>query len=96
MSEKKEVVVYRADGSTINLDLTNDEAVSLLTKLREVFGWEGTEFQRVDVEDRLGRPLTDEEWENVQDNYFWYKGITESACEGGWAAIENLINDMNL
>lgn len=81
-------------GQTIELD--NDEAIDLLNQFRRVFGWEGTEFQRVDVEETLGRPLTEDEWNEVQGNYFWRKGITESACEGGWSAIDNLINDLNL
>lgn len=78
------------------VEMDNDDAISLLGQFREVFGWEGTEFQRVDVEEVLGRPLTEDEWDDVQGNYFWRKGITESACEGGWAAIDNLLNDLNL
>lgn len=96
MSDKKYVVLYRADGSSIDLVIDDDEAISLLNKLRDVFGWSGTEFQRVDVEDRIGRPLTDEEWDKVQNNYFWESGIPEQACQGGWYAIDNLISDLNL
>lgn len=76
--------------------LTNEQALDLLNRFRQVFGWEGTEFQRVDVEDSLGRALTENEWNEVQDNYFWRKGVTEQACQGGWDAISELINDMNL
>lgn len=85
---------FEVDGVVIRL--TNDEAIDLLNKFRQTFGWEGTEFQRVDIEDTIGRPLTEDEWNEVQSNYYWYKGVTEQACQGGWASIENLVNELNL
>lgn len=85
---------FEVDGLVIRL--TNDEAIDLLNKFRQTFGWQGTEFQRVDIEDTIGRTLTDDEWSNVRDNYYWYKGITEQACQGGWTSIENLVSELNL
>ena len=76
--------------------LTEDEAQTILCELRIHFGWQGTEFNRADVESEIDRPLTDAEWEDVQNTYEWRKGLPERTCEAGWDEVRNVISSLNL
>ena len=91
----KDTKIIKFPGGT-SISVDEEGAFSVLDQLRRAFGWEGTEFTRKDVEDTLGRPLTEKEWRDVQANSNWNRSIAEQATEGGWYAIENLILDLDL
>lgn len=93
MPDKVEVQVPHLG---ITMNITEEQAYDVLDALRSTFGWEGCEFTRADVSDSLGRPITDEEWDNVQGNYYWHKGVAEMACRGAWVSIDSLISDLGL
>jgi len=54
-------------------------------------GYSGTRFGRGDVESAVGRKLTREEWDKVQNTYEWRKGLPDRLTELGWSIIEDAI-----
>jgi hypothetical protein len=68
--------------SRINLpaDLTEEDALAVVTELQHRFGWTGTFFTRKDARAFYGRELTDEQWDDL-------------SCSADWAAVEDLLNE---
>lgn len=87
------IKTVRADGSTIELDISEEDALSLLVSMREAFGWSGCEFSRLDVENTLDRPITDDEWEKIRTSYEWERTLPEQACESGFYAMDLAISE---
>lgn len=57
---------------------------------------DGTSWERGDVEEQLGRQLTDEEWEKVQETRWWQKGIVEAMTTTGWECIDAMLDEMEI
>jgi hypothetical protein len=72
------------------------EAMRLFHHLRDRFGWAGTIFTRMDVESRVERTITDDEWEAVKDTKYW-TDMPSVLCEGGaWDIVDDAIREAGL
>jgi len=76
--------------------IKENQAYELFKKLKGRFGWEGTIFNREDVEAYLERALTDEEWVKFQNTRSWMKGLDERLCEHGWPAVGAALDEAGI
>lgn len=67
---------------------------SYISGLINAAGHVGTYFQRGDVESHLGRELTDEEWDNVQDDFRW-RHMVDGMCEVGNQVCSDIAHDFS-
>lgn len=74
-------------------EMTETEAIHLVREIFDRFGFVGTYFTREDVESRINRPLTDEEFDRVVETRAWCKGIEESMIEHGWDLIDYAVDE---
>lgn len=74
-----------------NKDAAHSAADRLLRNTESV----GTWFQREDVEEHLGRELTDAEWQSVQDSWLWRNGIEEVMTEAGNNICADIADDIS-
>ena len=90
----------------MNIDLstiTEDEALGMFHDMRDHFGWAGTIFTRLDVEDAYLAFSEEEEGDPVQDNTLdqvwgsvsssreWTRTIPDRLCEIGNWIIDDLM-----
>lgn len=75
--------------------MTESEFVVLWQEACVRFGNVGVFFGRSDVNDALDgqEPLTDEEWDLVQDSYSWRRAIPDILTERGWGLVDVVISD---
>lgn len=72
-----------------------DDALALFAAMRATYGWAGTVMCRDDVENALGRPLTDAEWELVRTSGFW-RHIADGFASYGNDVITDLLDGLRL
>jgi hypothetical protein len=85
------------DGQRELLDeLTEAQAGSVIRILMGKYGYVGTYFQRGDVDSVLDRVITDEEWDKVQDSWYWYRGIPDSMADRGYDLVREAVNEVGL
>ena len=84
--------------------LTEDEAMTLLVKIHQHFGWAGTTFTRGDVEQEWQEQMAltpgeevdempDEAWVAIQQSWYWRKGMSEILTERGWDLVHNAVDE---
>lgn len=76
--------------------LPEEKAQSVHNRFKYLFGWEGTNFCRADVESFVDRAITDEEWARVVEQYEWRKGLPDRTTERGWQEVEDAISAAKL
>lgn len=83
---------------TIDIDtITEDEAVRLAIALERKFGWQGTFFTRGDADSswteyhEQPNVLTDEQWNKVQQSWYWRKGISQQLVETGLSIVNDAV-----
>lgn len=76
--------------------LNKDHASTTIRALMAKFGFAGTYFVREDVDSVVDREITDEEWDKVQDSWFWYKGIPDALTERGWDVLREAVDDAGI
>lgn len=83
---------------TIDIEtITEDEAVHLAIALERKFGWQGTFFTRQDADsswtEYYEQPdvLTDEQWDKVQQSWYWRKGISQQLVETGLSIVNDAV-----
>lgn len=97
MSEPaKTIAVSFVDGTEVKFSVTDAQAMTVLERMREVFGWTGCVMSRADVEKSLKRRLTEAEWEQVQKDYNWESVIPEETEDSANWVLDNLIKDLHL
>lgn len=69
------------------------DAIELLVWLRERYGWAGVMFTRTDVEEEVGRELTEEEWERISEQKVWREMGSVILEAGGWEPVYMAINE---
>lgn len=79
-------------------NITESEALRLYYALSRKFGWSGTLFTRGDVdsywEEYTGEDMTDEDWEEVSDSWYWNSGLPTSMIERGNDLIEATVREV--
>lgn len=83
------------DGPHYIIVRNEDDAFRVFRDLRDTYGWAGTVMCRDDVEDALGRPLTDAEWELVRTSGIW-RHITDGFASYGNDVITDLFDVLQL
>jgi hypothetical protein len=86
---------------TIDLDtISEDDAIRAYHALANQFGWGGTLFTREDAQsswneyyDQEG-DLTDEQWAEIQDSYYWRRGLSDLLTEHGWELVHNAVGEL--
>lgn len=94
LTETEPVVI---DFSAFRQAMTESEFHHLWSEAQQRFGYSGTFFSRGDAEqhaqDSHSRALTDEEWEAVQESWYWYKGLPEQTTERGWELVASAVDE---
>jgi hypothetical protein len=68
--------------------LTEEQALGLLYKLGNHFGWTYAVKTRGDAEEVLERKLTEEEWERTRDAKWWRDGVADAMHSRGSESID--------
>ena len=68
-------------------DLTEQEALVLLTNLDERFGWSSLALTRDSVEHIFGRKLTDEDWDELRYSDEWHPNLGNLIYDGAVALV---------
>lgn len=77
--------------------MTRDELYSVLLKvLTHKFEMSGNWFDRQHVEAHLGRPLTDEEWEEFATSYWWEQGLPNDISRLVWEGVDEMLIDLDI
>lgn len=86
--------------------IREETAITLYHELAARFGWVGTFFTRDDAEtewqaqtrfDENGdemntAPMPDEVWENIQNEWYWRRGLSDTLTERGWELVYEAVN----
>jgi hypothetical protein len=72
-------------------------AIPMITQyLRARYSVAVTVFTLIDVEDQVGRELTDEEKEKVTNSWYWYKGLEDMMVSAGFGIMDDLLIDCGI
>jgi hypothetical protein len=77
-------------------NITEEEALDVLHKLRTKFHWAGTVFMKDDIiyrwKDKYGeeegQALSDEQIESVMTSWEWRKGLDEAMTSSGYEVLD--------
>lgn len=76
--------------------LTEEEAKTVFYALGSHFGWTYCWWNREDVELRLNRRLTDEEWQTIRYSKWWSDIIGDVAYENGSETMWDMFSSLNI
>jgi hypothetical protein len=83
-------------GTALPLNLDEQAGWSLLNQLAERFGWAIAATGRRQVEQVLGRPLGDREWQRLRASRWWADGVPAAMREGAAELLPTMLDALGL
>jgi len=74
--------------------MTEDQAIDMVIELERRFGWSATIITRRDVEDRVSRKMTDDQWQTLTSSRQWQRHVADAMWEGVGDAVFQAVEDV--
>lgn len=74
--------------------MSEDQAIDVVIGLEQRFGWSATIVTKRDVEDTVGRKLSDDQWGKLTVSRSWRRHVADAMWEGVQDAVHQAFEDV--